>query len=607
MNFNRLVSEWAWRVNDGMPDPQNRTHLEFLKDVLRESGYAEDFISSYTQNLTEAGEDDKIVKYKDKEGNAKEMKADSAKKQAEDHPAKIAWLKTQDQDTDEKETKADPTRLTGSDFERKADKKSAEKDPKPSNTKSEFSAEEIAERLKSDKQSVQDSLMMTKTRAKEQAKEKGKKDVGLGTPESRAGEAMVHTGIQRLLEGASLEDIEEELTGLVNSDDHILNSKTGKQWVPATMASLRMLEKEVGVENIQNIAWDTDQGREAIGVDTKVETSSDAFIQLKDGTVVGVSLKKSGAVFLNSGGWGEQSKRIIDGLKDAGADKESIEKLEYAISTDRYKEHWQSSVDESLDAVSADDMKKAVENLTPEQKKKWFSNKQVYFDSLSDIDGLRERMKNGTASGNDKKAYSKLFQSSFPEEGKILRDVDRKMNNGLYTELKNNPEALSGIKSHIVKKMHISETLGLNETTKAGGVDKFTTIYGSGDEGAVLNEETLGDLLGDDFNDLLAKVRSGDASVDELNKLIEDKIELDLENRKVVFKHSSNKKYPLFSLHCRTKGLGGAPAMELQQTPLMAYALQQGTFDSDTWDEKAKKRFGIEMKDALNEIYEEQL
>ena len=54
MNFSRLVKEWAWRVNDGMPDPRNRTHVEFLRDVLRESGYAEDFIMSYTQNLTEA-------------------------------------------------------------------------------------------------------------------------------------------------------------------------------------------------------------------------------------------------------------------------------------------------------------------------------------------------------------------------------------------------------------------------------------------------------------------------------------------------------------------------------------------------------------------------
>jgi len=53
--IDNLVREWAWRVNDGMPDPKNRTHVEFLRDVLRESGCGEDFIQEYTQNLTEAG------------------------------------------------------------------------------------------------------------------------------------------------------------------------------------------------------------------------------------------------------------------------------------------------------------------------------------------------------------------------------------------------------------------------------------------------------------------------------------------------------------------------------------------------------------------------
>ena len=123
MNFSRLVNEWAWRVNDGMPDPLNRTHVEFLRDVLRESGYGEDFIMSYTQNLTEAGEDDKIIKYKDKDGNAAEMKAAAAKKQSEDHPAKIAWQKTQDDDTGNSTEKPDPQQLSGTDFERSAGKK----------------------------------------------------------------------------------------------------------------------------------------------------------------------------------------------------------------------------------------------------------------------------------------------------------------------------------------------------------------------------------------------------------------------------------------------------------------------------------------------------
>ena len=48
------------------------------------------------------------------------------------------------------------------------------------------------ELLNKDHETTDKQLNMTKTEAKAQAKSKDKKDVGAGTPESRAGEAMVH-------------------------------------------------------------------------------------------------------------------------------------------------------------------------------------------------------------------------------------------------------------------------------------------------------------------------------------------------------------------------------------------------------------------------------
>ena len=47
MRFNYLVKEWAWRVNNGMPDPKKRTHLQILEDVLRDYKYSEEFIQEY--------------------------------------------------------------------------------------------------------------------------------------------------------------------------------------------------------------------------------------------------------------------------------------------------------------------------------------------------------------------------------------------------------------------------------------------------------------------------------------------------------------------------------------------------------------------------------
>ena len=44
MNVNYLVKDWAWRVNDGMPDPKNRNHLELLEATLRAHKYSDEFI-----------------------------------------------------------------------------------------------------------------------------------------------------------------------------------------------------------------------------------------------------------------------------------------------------------------------------------------------------------------------------------------------------------------------------------------------------------------------------------------------------------------------------------------------------------------------------------
>ena len=129
MNFSRLVKEWAWRVNDGMPDPKNRTHVEFLRDVLRESGYSEDFVVSYTQNLTEEETfkarstkgDKQIVVYKSKENMEKAIEDGNAEP-----------LEKDDSKPDGKEKEVDNSKLSAKDgdFERTAGKD--KKEPKKS-------------------------------------------------------------------------------------------------------------------------------------------------------------------------------------------------------------------------------------------------------------------------------------------------------------------------------------------------------------------------------------------------------------------------------------------------------------------------------------------
>ena len=51
--INQLVKDWAWQVNDGMPDPKNRDHLEVLEQVLRDHKYSEEFIYEYISQIKE--------------------------------------------------------------------------------------------------------------------------------------------------------------------------------------------------------------------------------------------------------------------------------------------------------------------------------------------------------------------------------------------------------------------------------------------------------------------------------------------------------------------------------------------------------------------------
>ena len=63
-------------------------------------------------------DDEKMIKYKDKDGESKEMKAGSAKTMPMDHPAKQAWDKMQDADDDSGAEKEKGQKIGGSDFDR---------------------------------------------------------------------------------------------------------------------------------------------------------------------------------------------------------------------------------------------------------------------------------------------------------------------------------------------------------------------------------------------------------------------------------------------------------------------------------------------------------
>tara|TARA_R110001583_G_scaffold13766_2_gene58674 strand:- start:8032 stop:10185 length:2154 start_codon:yes stop_codon:yes gene_type:complete len=60
----QALQDWAYKVNDGCPDPQNRSHIQVLEAVLRQYGCTEEFMSEYIPRVGKIHEDD-IVKNKD--------------------------------------------------------------------------------------------------------------------------------------------------------------------------------------------------------------------------------------------------------------------------------------------------------------------------------------------------------------------------------------------------------------------------------------------------------------------------------------------------------------------------------------------------------------
>ena len=561
-DLNEIVKEWGYRVHNSQPDPKNTTHQYKLYELLIEYGWPINAIDELLHNLNE----DDIVKNKDS-GN-------------------IYTVQTHNPDTQ------DLIKKDASDDEiekvKKGEKPSDDKDEEPE------SKEEL---LTSDHETVDDALRYTKSQAKKDGKREG---VGLGTDTSRAGEAAVHTGIRMFQSGASLEKIEEELMKIANEDDTFLNAK----WVKSTIATLKAIDKKIGIKNIEDVAWDTDAGRKAIGVDPKLKTSSDMFVRTKEGKNIGISLKQDGKVFLNNGGWDEQSVLLLNDLKEV-VPSEEHKRLTEAMSIAGYNKDRAERFKQAYSKYSPEDILKMVNSLTPEEIKKEKLSKK-YLDILKNPEKLLEKVrlasteKPNNLSGNEMKALHRLMKLRDKEGDKHIRESDNVLSKKTFNVLNSSEAAKKGMNRHVLRAMHVFDALGLNETLKKGGVDSFITMFGISPDGATLDEENLVSLFGSKFQQVLAEnlneVRNGDADPKELEEMLADQIEIDYESGEILFKHEDGDKYPLFYLNGRARGIGTAPVMELGQTPFMALALKIGSFDTSTWEDKDIKKLEKMLK-----------
>ena len=111
-----IVKEWAYRVNDGKPNPNNSTHLYHLSEILIEYKWPYQVIDEIIQNLVEQ---ETKFKGRTKDGKLRYFKTkDSLDKALE--KGTVEPIKEPDKKDDEPQQ--DPTKLSGpKDFERPSD------------------------------------------------------------------------------------------------------------------------------------------------------------------------------------------------------------------------------------------------------------------------------------------------------------------------------------------------------------------------------------------------------------------------------------------------------------------------------------------------------
>ena len=70
-----ILTEWAYQVNDGMPDVNNPLHMAQLEHSLNDLEFPPQFIVEFMQNLRE----EKKFKAKNKDGRVVDFSSEEAK------------------------------------------------------------------------------------------------------------------------------------------------------------------------------------------------------------------------------------------------------------------------------------------------------------------------------------------------------------------------------------------------------------------------------------------------------------------------------------------------------------------------------------------------
>jgi hypothetical protein len=457
--------------------------------------------------------------------------------------------------------------------------------------------EKVEELMQKDTNKVIKALSKTKAQEladKEKAKKSGVKlGVGAGTAASRAGECAVVYGGKKLTslikEGTNFDkaivQVEKDLRKIAEKSDTLLDNA----WVDSAISTLTYIQNNINFKNIKQFTWDTDEGRAVVGSEGH-GTSSDCFMQLKDGSRLGLSLKKDLSVFVFSGGMGDMMNDLTSkGMKNLPTLNDY---------KDRRTEELNKLVSFASNPKTIEDFKKDFNQLkkNPESRfgAKGLSNR---LQSIEKITGkplseltfadFAESVLSDVTKGDNIKILADMAKtSSNPKIQQIYKNV-RGLDKEMTTDIKEqftNPKNKHVVDEIVRKETHIDDIL----FPENKHLDRLMVVYG--EEPAIeMKKENLVSLMGigkemqmyESEKDPAKKAKLKDYLNDKINSQIKvtDKggvmsVGIDIGGGSII---------PIFEARVRTRGIGSAPTFEMPQSRFGGLAFKNGTTDFKKW------------------------
>lgn len=436
------------------------------------------------------------------------------------------------------------------------------------------------------------------------------KNVGLGSDESRAGEAAIVHGVNELLneykkdpENFKMSRVMGALRKEFGSVVKQKGSKLTKSWASTALNTIESMIEDYGPDNIEFASWDTQEGNAAAG-SWGHGTSADMFLKLKDGQTVGVSLKKDYKVFFMNGGFNTVLDELLD---DIGADNAA--EIADRVNMDAY---FKRRTDRFMALANVKGFKSEAERMAQNclnGEECPLGNSDIKRIKAGYLDSAFDKIASGEADNltvHEMKILARIGAASNNKEANAQIDAIRNIADETLEEVFNvaieNEAFGDNLKQKVVQGLHLTDTLGVALTN----LDQFVTYFGNE---KFDNEDLLKYFLADD-SDIKALQRAvGSDNKEEIDKFFRNRITLTYDKEsgkaKINFRRSDNviggqpQYMALAFCNIRERGIGTSPTFELGVSTELEYVLKYGP-KFDEWPKRAQTQW-IKRRGSLED------